>query len=50
MVLDDPKALDEIFISKKCAWLYYVGRLNQNQIAKKGRSQQDARTSTNSIC
>ncbi|MDB2635623.1 winged helix-turn-helix transcriptional regulator [Alphaproteobacteria bacterium] len=35
MVLDDPKALDEIFISKKCAWLYYVGRLNQNQIAKK---------------
>jgi DNA-binding transcriptional regulator LsrR (DeoR family) len=35
MLLDDPKALDEIFISKKCAWLYYVGRLNQNQIAKK---------------
>jgi DNA-binding transcriptional regulator LsrR (DeoR family) len=35
MVLDDPKALDEIFISKKCAWLYYVVRLNQNQIAKK---------------
>lgn len=35
MVLDDPKVLDEIFISKKCAWLYYVGRLNQNQIAKK---------------
>ena len=35
MVLDDHKALDEIFISKKCAWLYYVGRLNQNQIAKK---------------
>ncbi|MDB2564987.1 winged helix-turn-helix transcriptional regulator [Alphaproteobacteria bacterium] len=35
MVFDDPKASDEIFISKKCAWLYYVGRLNQNQIAKK---------------
>ena len=35
MKSDDPKALDEIFISKKCAWLYYVGRLNQNQIAKK---------------
>ena len=35
MKSDDPKAFDEIFISKKCAWLYYVGRLNQNQIAKK---------------
>jgi len=35
MIIGDPKALDEIFISKKCAWLYYVGRLNQNQIAKK---------------
>ena len=35
MKSDAPKAFDEIFISKKCAWLYYVGRLNQNQIAKK---------------
>ena len=23
------------FCQKKCAWLYYVAKLNQNQIAKK---------------
>jgi len=35
MKSDDTKVLDEALISKKCAWLYYVGKLNQNQIAKK---------------
>jgi len=31
----DPKIKDEIFLSKKCAWLYYVAKLSQNQIASK---------------
>jgi DNA-binding transcriptional regulator LsrR (DeoR family) len=35
MKVQDPKLLDEIFLSKKSAWLYYVARLNQNEIAKK---------------
>jgi DNA-binding transcriptional regulator LsrR (DeoR family) len=35
MKVQDPKLLDEIFLSKKSAWLYYVPRLNQNEIAKK---------------
>jgi len=35
MNIEDPKIVDEKFLSKKCAWLYYVGNLNQNQIAKK---------------
>ena len=35
MNLIDPKIKDEIFLSKKCAWLYYVAKLSQNQIAKK---------------
>ena len=35
MNIVDPKIVDEKFLSKKCAWLYYVASLNQNQIAKK---------------
>jgi len=35
MNIVDPKIVDEKFLSKKCAWLYYVAKLNQNQIAKK---------------
>ena len=35
MNIEDPKIVDEKFLSKKCAWLYYVAKLNQNQIAKK---------------
>jgi DNA-binding transcriptional regulator LsrR (DeoR family) len=35
MKIQDPKLIDEIFLSKKSAWLYYVARLNQNEIAKK---------------
>jgi len=35
MNIIDPKIVDEKFLSKKCAWLYYVAKLNQNQIAKK---------------
>ena len=35
MNIEDPKILDEKFLSKKCAWLYYVAKLNQNQIAAK---------------
>ena len=35
MNLTDPKIKDEIFLSKKCAWLYYVAKLSQNQIAKR---------------
>ena len=34
MNIVDPKIVDEKFLSKKCAWLYYVAKLNQNQIAK----------------
>ena len=33
MNIEDPKIVDEKFLSKKCAWLYYVAKLNQNQIA-----------------
>ena len=35
MNLRDPKIKDEDFLSKKSAWLYYVGKLSQNQIAEK---------------
>ena len=35
MSLHNPKMKDEIFLSKKSAWLYYVAKLSQNQIAKK---------------
>ncbi len=35
MNIEDPKIVDEKFLSKKCAWLYYVAKLNQNQIASK---------------
>ena len=35
MNIEDPKIEDEKFLSKKCAWLYYVAKLNQNQIAEK---------------
>lgn len=31
----EPKISDELFLSKKAAWLYYVAKLNQNQIAEK---------------
>ncbi|MDC3131474.1 hypothetical protein OA492_01025 [Pelagibacteraceae bacterium] len=30
----EPKIDDELFLSKKAAWLYYVAKLNQNQIAE----------------
>ena len=35
MKVQDPKLIDEVFLSKKSAWLYYVARLNQNEIARK---------------
>ena len=35
MKTEDLKLTDEIFLSKKCAWLYYISKLNQSQIAKK---------------
>ena len=35
MKTEDLKLTDEIFLSKKCAWLYYISNLNQSQIAKK---------------
>ena len=35
MNIENPKIVDEKILSKKCAWLYYVAKLNQNQIAKK---------------
>ena len=35
MKIEDLKLTDEIFLSKKCAWLYYISNLNQSQIAKK---------------
>ncbi len=31
----EPKIDDELFLCKKAAWLYYVAKLNQNQIAEK---------------
>ena len=31
----EPKIEDELFLCKKAAWLYYVAKLNQNQIAEK---------------
>ena len=35
MNIEDPKIVDKKFLSKKCAWLYFVAKLNQNQIAEK---------------
>ena len=35
MNIENPKIVDEKFLSKKCAWFYYVAKLNQSQIAKK---------------
>ena len=35
MKVQDHKLIYEVFLSKKSAWLYYVARLNQNEIAKK---------------
>jgi DNA-binding transcriptional regulator LsrR (DeoR family) len=35
MKAQDHKLIDEVFLSKKSAWLYYVARLNQNEIARK---------------
>ena len=35
MNIENPKIVDEKILSKKYAWLYYVAKLNQNQIAKK---------------
>ena len=35
MEKDELKTSDEFYLSKKCAWLYFVGKLNQNQISKK---------------
>ena len=34
MKKDELKTSDEFYLSKKCAWLYFVGNLNQNQISK----------------
>ena len=35
MINQEPKIIDEKILSKKCAWLYYVAKLNQNQIGQK---------------
>ena len=35
MDFQDPRIKDEIFLAKKSAWLYYVAKLSQNQIATK---------------
>ena len=34
MKKDELKTSDEFYLSKKCAWLYFVGKLNQNQISR----------------
>ena len=36
MKSDDTKVLDEVLISKKCAWLYYVGKLKAGLVSRVG--------------